>query len=153
MSSHGSTSPGCGTGVDSLTRACSSGAALEGYYRTGGSEIVDFWGLGGRNRTQDPLRSTGPAPYINLHKKSAPETNSNAISLVFFTGSRENIHDHRPGRGPFKGPSGSFTRTPGDPQKDPTGSSFLKIVKRRKDHKDSPKVAKIIKNRQKSPRS
>ena len=32
---------------------------------------------------RDPLRSTGPAPHINLHQKSTPETNSKAISRGF----------------------------------------------------------------------
>ena len=30
---------------------------------------------------RDPLRSTGRTPDINLHQRSAPETNSKAISL------------------------------------------------------------------------
>ena len=47
---------------------------------------MSFWGLGGRNRTRDPLRSTGPAPHINLHRKSAPETNSKATSRRFPVG-------------------------------------------------------------------
>ena len=50
-------------------------------------EIVDFGGLGGRNRPRDPFRSTLPAPHIrniNLHQKSAPETNSKAVSWPFF---------------------------------------------------------------------
>jgi len=42
-----------------------------------------FWSLGCRSRPRDPLRSTKPAPHINLHKKSAPETNSKAISRRF----------------------------------------------------------------------
>ena len=41
-------------------------------------------GLGGRNRTRDPLRSTGPAPHVNLHKKSAPEANSKVIPWGFY---------------------------------------------------------------------
>ena len=32
------------------------------------------------NRPRDPLRSTGRPPDINLHQKSAPQTNSKAIS-------------------------------------------------------------------------
>ena len=32
----------------------------------------------GRKSTRDPLKSTGRPPDINLHQKSAPETNSNA---------------------------------------------------------------------------
>ena len=35
------------------------------------------------NRPRDPLRSTGRPPHINLHQKSAPETNSKAISCEF----------------------------------------------------------------------
>ena len=46
-------------------------------------EIVDFWGSGPPRGPRDPLRSTGPAPHINLHKKSAPKANSKAISRVF----------------------------------------------------------------------
>ena len=51
-----------------------------------GGELAKNWSFSGSGRTrgpQDPLRSTGPAPHINLHKKSAPETNSNAISREF----------------------------------------------------------------------
>ena len=51
-------------------------------------EIADFGGLGGRNRPRDPLRSTGPAPHINLHQKSAPETNSKATSRRFPVGQK-----------------------------------------------------------------
>ena len=39
-----------------------------------------FWWSGRPRGPRDPLRSTGPAPRVNLHKKSAPETNSKAIS-------------------------------------------------------------------------
>jgi len=39
-----------------------------------------FSGALARNSTWDPLRSTGRTPDINLHLKSAPETNSKAIS-------------------------------------------------------------------------
>ena len=41
-----------------------------------------FGGLGGPGAPRDPLRSTEPAPDINLHEKTAPETNSKAISRV-----------------------------------------------------------------------
>ena len=40
-------------------------------------EIVNFGGLGGRNRPLDPLRSTGRPPDINLHQKSAPDPETN----------------------------------------------------------------------------
>ena len=40
-----------------------------------------FRGFSPEIRPLDPLRSTGHPPDINLHQKSAPETNSEAISL------------------------------------------------------------------------
>ena len=43
------------------------------------------------NRPQDPLRSTGRTPDINLHQKSAPETNSKAISRRFPAGQRNHV--------------------------------------------------------------
>jgi len=52
-----------------------------------GPDIVVFGGSGRPRAAGDPLGSTGPAPHINLHKKSAPETNSKAISwLIQFAG-------------------------------------------------------------------
>ena len=52
--------------------------------------ILGFWPIYGRTWPRDPPRSTGPAPHINLHKKSAPETNSKAISR-FLANSRPNL--------------------------------------------------------------
>ena len=46
-------------------------------------KIGRFRGLGCPGGPRDPLRSTGPAPHTNVHEKSAPETNSNAISRRF----------------------------------------------------------------------
>ena len=43
-------------------------------YRAG---FPGFWP---GDRPRDPLRSTGCTPDVNLHQKSAPETNSKAIS-------------------------------------------------------------------------
>ena len=43
------------------------------------AENRSFSGSGRPRGPRDPLGSTGPAPHINLHKKSAPETNSKAI--------------------------------------------------------------------------
>jgi len=39
-----------------------------------------FPGFSAENRPRDPPRSPGPAPHINLHQKSAPQTNSKAVS-------------------------------------------------------------------------
>ena len=44
------------------------------------AEHRSFSGSGRPRGPRDPLRSTGPAPHVNSHKKSAPETNSKAIS-------------------------------------------------------------------------
>jgi len=50
------------------------------------AENRSFSGSGRPRGPRDPLRSTGPAPHSNLHKKSAPETNSKAISRGFCRG-------------------------------------------------------------------
>ena len=59
---------------------------------TGGAQIErenpGFWWSGRHRGPRYPLRSTGPAPHINLHKKSAPETNSKAISRRFPVGQK-----------------------------------------------------------------
>ena len=82
---------------------------------------------------RDPLRSTGPAPHTNLHKKSAPEANSKAISrgslmydlLTDRKSSILGVLKGPPGpfkgpRGPFRGPRGPFKGTRG-PFKGPRG--------------------------------
>ena len=48
---------------------------------------------------RDPLRSPGPAPHINFHEQSAPQTNSNAMS--------------RHARNPARLPSGIQARASG----------------------------------------
>ena len=50
------------------------------------SENLSFSVSGRPRGPRDPLRSTGPAPHIDLHKKSTPETNSNAVSWAFSRG-------------------------------------------------------------------
>ena len=56
--------------------------ALSGYLKAVWPDIFGpfFNGFSAEADPRDPPRSPGPAPHINLHKKSAPQANSKAIS-------------------------------------------------------------------------
>ena len=74
------------------------------------AENLSFSGSGLPRGPRDPLRSTGPAPHINLHKKSAPETNSNAISRGFSRVPEDSSKAHGWHGGPSKGSIGEGER-------------------------------------------
>ena len=102
--------PFSGSGRPRGTGAPDKNHQQTGYLKAVWLEIFGPVSLGFSTKSdpRGPPRSPGPAPHINLHEKSAPETKSEAVSW------------RTKDPGVFKDPGGVF-KDPGGVFKDPGG--------------------------------